>query len=317
MESKRQLVAIGGNGFGLFLRLRSTVEELRSRAPIDVIHAHGPLPCGHAAALLSHNFQIPFVVTVHGLDAFATRQVSGWAAAQCAKASRRVYAAARQVIGVSRRVCEEVQKGMAGLSTVSVIYNGVDPSQFTVGEDPAHPRLLTVGNLIPTKGHESVVRAMAAILPEFPTLVWEVIGDGPELNRIRSLADRLGVLPSIRFRGRLDRHVVAQACRDCTIFVLPSRYEGLGCVYLEAMACGKAAIGCTGQGIAEVIRHGESGWLVSPDGAQGLVEGMRVLLGDNERRRQIGVAARSTVLQSFTLAHQAQKLFGLFQGIRV
>ena len=196
---------------------------------------------------------------------------------------------------------------------MSVVYNGADPSRFTPAADPVWPALLTVGNLIPTKGHELIVHALAALQPEFPDLSWEVIGQGPELNRIRALAERLGVLSSIRFRGRQDRTEVAGACRCCTVFVLTSRYEGLGCAYLEAMASGRVAIGCVGQGIEEVIRHGENGWLVPPNSREDLIEGLRVLLRDSPRRTQIGAAARESILQSFTLAHQAQHLVTIYR----
>ncbi len=303
---------LASSGSGLFMRLRAPAEKLHARSPIDVIHAHGASPCGHAAALLSRHLKIPFVVTVHGLDAFSSRQVSGWPGAWCARVSRRVYGAARRVIGVSRHVCDEVQDGTGGLSA-SVVYNGVDPALFTPGGDPAHLVLLTVGNLIPTKGHELIVHALAALRPDFPDLTWEVIGEGPEWNRIRALAERLSVLPNIRFQGRRSRAEVAEAFRRCTVFVLPSHYEGLGCVYLEAMASGKVAIGCVGQGIEEVIRHGENGWLVPPNGREELIEGLRVLLGDDSQRRQIGAAARETILQSYTLGHQAQRLMAIYR----
>ena len=306
-------IGLATSGMGLFMRLRSPVEKLHARSPIDLIHAHGALPCGHTAALLSRHLNVPFVVTVHGLDAFSSRQVSGRSRASCVRASRRVYAAALRVMGVSRHVCDEVTKEMAGLSTTAAVYNGVNPLLFVPGGDPAQPLLLTVGNLIPTKGHELTVHALAALRPEFPALTWEVIGEGPETTRIRALGEKLGVLSSMRFRGRQDRTAVAEACRSCTVFVLPSRYEGLGCVYLEAMACGKVAIGCEGQGIEEVIRHGENGWLVPPNGRHELIEGLRVLLRDGVRRAQIGAAARHTILQSYTLAHQAQRLQTIFQ----
>jgi teichuronic acid biosynthesis glycosyltransferase TuaC len=306
-------VGLASSGAGLFVRMRSQVERLHARSPIDLIHAHGALPCGHAALLLSRNLKVPFVVTVHGLDVFSSRQVSGWPGAWCMRASRRVYAGARRVIGVSQHVCDEVRAGMGELSATRVVYNGVDPSVFAPGGDPERPVLLTVGNLIPTKGHELIASALAGLLSEFPALIWEVIGEGTETSRVRLLAEKLGVLKSIRFRGRQSRAVVAEACRKCTVFVLPSRYEGLGCVYLEAMACGKVAIGCEGQGIEEVIRQGENGWLIPPNGLTELTEGLRVLLRDSARRTQIGAAARQTILESYTLAHQARLLLETFQ----
>ncbi len=299
-------------GIGLYLRLKRAVDELHAHSPIDVIHAHGALPCGHAATLLQRDFKIPFVVTVHGLDAFSTNQVAGWPGEWCARASRRVYSAARRVLGVSRRVCDAVENGAAGVSS-AVVYNGVDPSFFVPGDAPLQPVLLSVGNLIPTKGHALIVPALAALLHEFPGLTWEVIGDGPELNGIRARAERLRVLSGIKFRGRRSRSEVADAFRRCTVFVLPSRYEGLGCVYLEAMSSAKVAIGCVGQGIDEIIRHGENGWLVPPNGQQELIEGLRFLLRDESRRKEIGSAARATIMQGFTLSHQAQRLSEIYR----
>ncbi len=309
-------LGLASAGAGLYLRLRGPVAKLHAQTPVDVIHAHAPLPCGHAARLLSRHFKIPYVVTVHGRDAFSSVQVAGWPGDWCARVSRQVYGDTRRVLGVSRAVCDEIEKGTGGNCAVSVVYNGADPSLFRPAADPVRPALLTVGNLIPTKGHELVVQALAALQPEFPELTWEVIGDGPELTRLRQLAEKLGVLARIRFQDRQGRKEVAEAYRRCSVFVLPSTYEGLGCVYLEAMASGKVAVGCRGQGIAEVIRHGESGWLVPAGGLPELIEGLRRLLRDDALRKKIGAAARDTILQSFTLGHQAQRLLAIYQEIK-
>ena len=76
--------------------------------------------------------------------------------------------------------------------------------------------------------------------------------------------------------------------RRCTVFALPSRYEGLGCVYLEAMSVGKPVIGCRGQGIAEIIQHGFQRFLVGPDNERELTLAMAMLLRDEPRRRNLG-----------------------------
>jgi teichuronic acid biosynthesis glycosyltransferase TuaC len=306
-------LGLASAGSGLYSRLREPVTALHKRTQIDLIHAHGPVPCGHAALQLSRYLKIPYVVSVHGLDAFSSMQAAGWAGVWCRRVSRKVFQGARRVIGVSRRVCEEVEKGIDGTLPTLVVYNGVDPSVFTPDADSSEPRLLTVGNLIPSKGHELVVRSLATLKPEFPGLTWEVIGDGPEFNSVRRFARELGVLRNIRFLGRRSRGAVAEACRRCAVFVLPSRSEGLGCAYLEAMSCGKPAVACQGQGIAEVIRHGENGWLVAPGGQAELIEGLRTLLREPARRAQMGVEARQTILNGFTLQHQAQRLMAIYR----
>ena len=127
-------------------------------------------------------------------------------------------------------------------------------------------------------------------------------------DRFARLARDLGISGRVHLLGRRSRAEVAEAMRNCTVFVLPSRYEGLGCVYLEAMACGKPAIGCHGQGIEEIIRHGENGWLIPIDGLEDLVQGLKVLLGNADLRARIGNAARLTILDNLTLSHQAGKV---------
>ena len=95
-------------GAFLFARIVSQVRKLNASQHIDVIHAHGPLPCGHAAMLLSAELNIPYVISVHGLDAFSTVQVGGRAGEWCRRISQRVYRSSRRVICVSEHVREAV-----------------------------------------------------------------------------------------------------------------------------------------------------------------------------------------------------------------
>jgi teichuronic acid biosynthesis glycosyltransferase TuaC len=302
-------------GAFLFARIVSQVRKLNASQHIDVIHAHGPLPCGHAAMLLSAELNIPYVISVHGLDAFSTVQVGGRAGEWCRRISQRVYRSSGRVICVSEHVRAAVLEGAGGRCRTSVVYNGVDPGLFTPGDIPTSgtPVVLSVGNLIPTKGHALLIRAAAALAGEFPNLNWEIIGDGPEIARLQTLCAQLQVLAKVRFLGRQSRKQVAAAMQRCTVFALPSRYEGLGCVYLEAMSTGKPAIGCRNQGIAEVIQDRWNGLLVSPDNQEELTLAISALLRDEPGRRKMSAAARSTILERFTLAHQADNLARLYR----
>ncbi|MGA9981114.1 MAG: glycosyltransferase [Candidatus Sulfotelmatobacter sp.] len=304
-----------GAGAFLFARIVSRLRKLHASEHINLIHAHGPLPCGHAAMLLSAELGIPFVVSVHGLDAFSTVQVSGRAGEWCRRISQRVFRSSRRAICVSERVREAVLEGTGGSCRTSVVYNGVDPELFAPVSDPTSggPVVLSVGNLIPTKGHATLIRAAAALAADFPGLRLEIIGDGPERARLQELCAQLQLSEKVRFLGRQSRKQVADAVQRCTLFALPSRYEGLGCVYLEAMSAGKPAIGCRGQGIAEVIQHGSNGFLVGPDNDRELALAIAMLLKDETRRRNIAVAARDTILDRFTLAHQAESLLRIYR----
>jgi teichuronic acid biosynthesis glycosyltransferase TuaC len=305
-------------GAFLFASLLPEIRHLHALHPVDVIHAHSALPCGHAATLLSRELKIPFVVTVHGLDAFSTRQVEGRAGRWCARISRSVYRSACRVICVSERVREQVFAGSLGPVNTTVLYNCVDSQMFSPAEtETGEMTVLSVGNLIPTKGHDVLVRAFSAIEERLrsndPTLALEIIGDGPERARLEQLAQELGIGDKVYFRGRRSRREVAQAMRRATVFALPSRYEALGCVYLEAMSAGKPVIACQGQGIEEVIRPAMNGCLIAPDDLQAMSDTLGALLLQPELRRKIGEAAHRTILEGFTLEQQAERLVRLYR----
>ncbi len=300
----------------LYARLLPRVQKMLRVKPIDVIHAHAALPCGHAAALLSRRLNIPFVVTVHGLDVFNTCFLGGIPAAWRRKVSVEVYRAARTVICISGKVQEILKTGMPADTCSAIVYNGVNPSLFSPDSPaagPFDPEILVVGNLLRSKGHELVLRALANLRASFPQLRCRIIGEGPERARVEALVRGLDIERQVQFVGRQSRSAVAEAMRRCSVFVLPSRNEGLGCVYLEAMSCGKPVIGCRGQGIEEVIEQGKNGWLIPADGLEELVQGLAALLGSPEVCARIGTAARQTILEKFTLSHQAQHLARIYR----
>jgi glycosyltransferase involved in cell wall biosynthesis len=307
-------VGLSSAGSFLYSRLISQVRNLHRTWPFDLIHAHAALPCGHAAMLLGRDLHVPSVITVHGLDAYFTRQVRGRAGRWCERLSRFVYQTAASVIGISGRVRDQIVSGGSSLVRTTVIYNGVDPDRFSPGELLREGQtILSVGNLIPIKGQNILLGAFARIHEKFPGTDCHMIGDGPERSPLEQLAQNLGIASKVKFLGPQSRSQVADAMRGCSIFALPSSYEGLGCVYLEAMSAQKPVIACRGQGIDEIIRHGQNGFLVNPNDPDDLARALTVLLEDASLRRQLGEQARNTVLESFTLNHQAQRLAELYR----
>jgi glycosyltransferase involved in cell wall biosynthesis len=299
---------------GAFLaaRILPAILKTHRETPFDLIHAHAALPCGHAAELISRRLSIPFIVSVHGLDAFFARQAGAIAGNWCKRVAERVYRSARAVICISEKVRERVIAETS--ASVTVIHTGVDVEKFFPEEESANGlNVLSVGNLIAIKGHALLLRAFARVLRDAPESFLEIIGDGPERKRLRQLAAKLGIANRVHFSGRRSRDYVARAMRRCAVFALPSSYEGLGCVYLEAMACAKPVIGCRGQGIEDVIEHGKSGMLVTPENEQELTDAMETILRDKELRQRMGRNALAIILNRLTLSHQAKRLAEVYR----
>jgi hypothetical protein len=221
------------------------------------------------------------------------------------------------VICISEHVARRVREGLGNAANISVVNNGVDSSLFAPASEenavPADNVILSVGNLIPVKGHELLMRSVAAVAADHPLVQRKIVGDGPERARLQELARELRIADRVHLFGRRPCAEVAVATRECTLFALPSWYEGLGCVYLEAMSAERPAIAGRGQGIEEIIRHRENGWLIKPKNLNELTAALHQLLSDRDLRADLGPNSRKTILQCYTLAHQAAQLISSYR----
>ena len=308
-------LAVPTEGAFLFARIVGQLRELHRAERIDLVHAHGPLPCGHAAMLISKELNISYIVSVYGHGDLSAAQVSGRAGKWCRRIAHRIFAESRRVVCVSEQVRQEVLEGMGQGFRTSVVYNGVDSELFSPAPERSEPAstVLSAGNLRAAEGHDLLIRATAGLVKEFPSISLEIIGDGPEPFRLQKLAKKLGLAERVRLVGRQSRRQIADAMKRCTLFVLPSRAEESGYLHMQAMSCGKAVIGCRGQGIAEIIQHGTNGFLVGPGNEKELTLAMGMLLREPQRRRNLGVAARDSVLERLTVQQQAENLMRIYR----
>jgi teichuronic acid biosynthesis glycosyltransferase TuaC len=302
-------------GAFLFARIVGQLRELHRTECFDLLHAHGPLPCGHAAMLLGRELNIPYVVSVYGRDDLPAAQISGRVGKWCHRIAHRVCAESRRVVCVSEHIRQLVLEGMGRSFRTSVVYNGVDPELFSPAPEPADPPtvVLSAGNLKASERHDLLIRATAGLVKEFPRVSLEIIGDGPERSHLQKLAEKLGLAGLVRLMGHQLRGQLANAMKSCTLFALPSQSEESGYLHRQAMACGKAVIGCRGQGIAEIIQHGQSGFLVGPGNERELTLAMGMLLREPQRRRNLGAAARDTILDRLTVEQQADNLRRIYR----
>ena len=260
------------NGIFLFHALRKLGKSFFSQ--FSFIHVHNCLPEGKAALLLKKEFQldIPMAVQIHDLNVEKGAYIRSRIAKRFfSKCCREIYRDYDYCIGVSNMVSHLIRSCLppADRKKVFTAYNGYDPAIFNVSSNhikAASPiRILFVGNLIELKGIRCLIHAYCQCVPHFsvPTELW-ILGRGILEKELQGLAHDYHMDDHIFFKGYVLPEKVGEYMNECHIFAMPSTFEGFGCVYLEAMACGLPCIACTGQGISEIIENSRAGCLIPP-----------------------------------------------------
>lgn len=284
----------------------------------DLYHADAPLPSGYAVMLASEKYKIPFLIHGHGLDVFLDGSYEGYR--NCSKITevcKEVYVRANAVVGVSQKVLEKIEKRVNIDDKAYVVYNGVDVEAFypIKKEEKKEIVVTSIGNLIPLKGHVYTLKAFKKLIDKgYTNLRFQLAGRGELERDLKILVRELGIEQYVEFKGYVPYSDIVKLLQETDIFVLPSYYEALGCVYLEAMACEVPTIGCKGNGIDEIIVNGENGYLVNPKEAEEIVACLDKLL-DYKTRRVIGKKARETVVEKYQWRHSAETLAKIYKKL--
>jgi len=185
----------------------------------------------------------------------------------------------------------------------------VDTKRFRPGLDDRHVRerygldgakvILTVGRVIERKGHDFVLQTLPHLQRAVGRVHYLVVGGGPEVTRLRALAQQLGCADAVSFTGALPAEELPYLYAACDVFVMPSRalaqrdgIEGFGIAFLEAGACGKPVIGGDSGGIAEAVVDGATGILVNSTSVQALTDALTHLLVHEDEARRLGAQGR-------------------------
>jgi glycosyltransferase involved in cell wall biosynthesis len=173
------------------------------------------------------------------------------------------------------------------------------------------PRILTCCRLDPYeryKGVDHLIAALPAVRQRVPGARLVVVGDGEDRPRLEALARSLGVEDEVQFTGRLSDEALARRYAECGVFAMPSRKEGFGIVFLEAMRYGKPCIAARAGGATEVVRHGVSGFTVDFGDVPALAFHLGQLLSDPALAARYGEAGRRRLEQGFTAAAFSARL---------
>ena len=158
------------------------------------------------------------------------------------------------------------------------------------------------------KGHDELLDCWHTVLEQVPTAQLVVAGRGDDLTRLREKAAALGLADSVLFLGFVSDGTLEALRERVALFALPSRGEGFGLVYLEAMRAGLACIGGVNDAAADVIVDGETGLLVDPKNAATLSEAIVRLLRSPELRARYGAAGKRRFLAEYTFERYCERL---------
>lgn len=286
--------------------------------PPDVAHAHFWM--SGIAALWAARRPVPVVETFHALGRVKRR----WQAEADTSPPERLGAEAtivRRATAVIATCTDEVSELAAygaRPETMYVVPCGVDGDRFRPSADarPDTSRVLSLGRLVPRKGNDTVIAAIAAVPGAELTVAGGPdpgqLGDDPEVARLRGVAEECGVADRVRFTGRVPHEDVPAMLKSADVVVSVPWYEPFGIVPVEAMACGKAVVVSAVGGHLDTVEDGVTGRLVPPRDPAALTAVLAQLLAEPGLRRKLGTAgaARAAARYSWdTVAAETEAVY--------
>ncbi|MFN8123750.1 MAG: glycosyltransferase [Thermoleophilia bacterium] len=267
--------------------------------PPDLVHAHFWMS-GVASLMAGRAAGVPVAHTFHALGVVKRRHqgdADTSPAGRVAHEARIMRDADRIIATCSDEVFELLRQG-ADRRRVSIVPCGVDTAHFTPRGPAAargeRPRVLAVGRLVPRKGVDDAIRAMA-LVPDAELVVAGGPGAAamdadPEVRRLRRVARAAGVGDRVRLLGAVSRDDMPALLRSADAVVCAPWYEPFGIVPLEAMACGVPVVAARVGGLVDSVVHEVTGLHVPPRDPRAIAAALRALLGDEARRIMMGAA---------------------------
>lgn len=313
---------------------------LRNTRPYDLAHANFFMS-GMVAQRLKQSLQLPFVVTFHALglvrlqhqreaDTFPPSRID---------IERRCVREADAIIAECPQDADDLQRLYgAAAHKLSMVPCGFDRDEFSpmdrasaraaLGLDSEDYLVLQLGRLVPRKGVDNVIRALAhakQMLPAGARLKLMVVGGDsrepdealtPEIARLRQVAESAGVAADVVFTGHRQRHELRSYYAAADVFVTTPWYEPFGITPLEAMACGVPVIASDVGGLRYTVVDGVTGFLVPPHDPAALAQRIASLHGNAALAQKLGHAGRQRVDSMFTWDCVADGLLEVYRSVQ-
>jgi glycosyltransferase involved in cell wall biosynthesis len=287
-------------------------------AKYDIVHTHG-FKADIWGGLIAKLLGVPVVIsTLHNQEWYLRNPL--------ARLLERFFALHifDRIIAVSegiKRFAE--QAGKLPKEKISRIYYGIDAPALKpdkgrdireeFGIDKGAPLIGCVGRLTEQKGHRYLIQAAKKVVEKFPEAKFLIVGKGGLEKKLRRLAGNLGLNSHIIFTG--FRKDVYSIIDSLNLMVMPSVWEGLGLVLLEAMAMGKPVVAANTGGIPEIVQDGKTGILVKPGDADSLARAISRLLEEVALARKMSDTARLSVQEKFSIGRMVGAIDKIYNGL--
>ncbi|WP_164885208.1 glycosyltransferase [Rubrivivax rivuli] len=314
------LALAGGGVRGLLSASRANLRAAEARfGRMAVLHAHVGFPAGWIATRLAaeargQGRRLPVLLTEH-MGPFPFPALRG-PAGGLQPALRAAFEQADATVAVSEALAQTLHAH--GLRCDAVVPNVVDDTRFAAVPTPpartaADPFVfLTLGTLVPAKGMDLLLQALALLPPSLPVQL-HIGGDGPEREALQALAASLGLQSRVRWLGALAPAAVPAALAACHAFVLASRHESFGVVLVEALMAGRPVLATRCGGPADIVGPGD-GALVAVDDAPALAEVMQALVR-GERVIETPATLRERAVARYGRAAVGERVAALLEGL--
>jgi glycosyltransferase involved in cell wall biosynthesis len=305
-----------------FMKLR----ELSAEHRFDIIHDNQTLSYGVWAMQLSG---FPLVATIHHPLSYDLKNAM--------RQARTVYERARRVLWspwvmqefVARRIPRVIVVSETSRADVEAafelppervrtVYNGIDTDTFRPleGIERKPNKLLYVGNSEDrNKGARFFLEALNLLKDEMDLRVTFVDNFKHNLKLAPRLVNEFGLNSIVDFTGRIPTEDLVRHYNEALLFVTSSVHEGFGLPLAEAMACGAPVLGTQIGSYEEIVRHGESGWLVPPRDARSLADAIKMLWNDAALRERLSQGGRKRVLETFNWRKAAEETLAVYEEV--
>ncbi len=310
----RQPLVLLAKRIVIFWKAVAVARQLKGH-DIQLLHSHFAWLSGAATWICARLLDLPFTVTVHAYDIYVSNDLLPLISRQADK-----------IVAISEYNREQVLVlGGCSAEAISVIHCGVNfdnleqPHAPQKRSDNGNLKILSVGSLLPKKGHHDLITACHLLKQQGLEFTCSIIGGGAAEFELKRLIQTYGLQEQVRLLGPRPHHDIMAAYRDHDLFALASVItpggdrDGIPVVLMEAGAQGLPLISTRVSGIPELVRHGETGLLVPPGDSVSLAGAITMLARDRALRVRLGQAAQRLVKAEFSIEGSASRLKTLFE----